>query len=59
MTRRISIILILSLLTVAFVAMTAHAVKSPDEVPRVINPLVYKSIQYALPYADASNIGSL
>jgi hypothetical protein len=57
MTRRISTILILSLLAVAFVAMSAHAVKSPDESPRVINPLVYKSLQYAFP--DASNVGSL
>jgi len=57
MTRRISTILVLSLLVVAFLAMSAHAVKSPDESPRVINPLVYKSLQYAFP--DASNVGSL
>ena len=57
MTRRISTILILSLLAVAFVAMSAHAVKSPDESPRVINPLVYKSLQYAFP--DATNSGIL
>jgi hypothetical protein len=57
MTRRISTILVLSLLAVAFVAMSAHAVKSPDESPRVINPLVYKSLQYAFP--DASNVGTL
>jgi hypothetical protein len=37
--------------------MSAHAVKSPEESPRVINPLVYKSLQYAFP--DASNVGSL
>ena len=57
MTRRISTILILSLLAVAFVAMSAHAVKSPDESPRVINPLLNKSLQYAFP--DATNPGIL
>ena len=59
MTRRISTIVVLSLLAVVFVAMSAHAVKSPDESPRVINPLVYKSMHYALPYPDATNTGSL
>jgi len=59
MTSRISTILVLSLLAVVFVAMSAHAVKSPDESPRVINPRLQKAMHYALPYPDASNTGSL
>ncbi len=59
MTRRISTIVVLSLLAVVFVAMAAHAVKSPDESPRVTNPLVRKAMHYALPYADESNTGPL
>ncbi len=54
MTRRISTILVLSLLAVVFVAMAAHAVKSPDESPRVINPRLQKAMHYALPYPDAN-----
>ncbi len=48
MTRKISSLLILSLLIFAFMAMGAYAAKEPVA-KRVINPLVNKSLQYAFP----------
>ncbi len=47
MTRKISSLLILSLLLFAFLAMNAYAGKEPAK--RVINPLINKSLQYAFP----------
>ncbi len=59
MTRRISTIVVLSLLAVVFVAMAAHAVNSPDKIPRVVNPLLLeKAFNYgALPYANENYTG--
>jgi len=60
MTRRITLLLILSLTLVAFMAMAAFAAKSPTE-KRVKETNVHKLLQYAFPYPDESigyNTGS-
>ncbi|MFH1686334.1 MAG: hypothetical protein ABIE70_02280 [bacterium] len=54
MLRRISTLIILSLLVVAFFAMTAAAASEYVPTKRVSNPMVSKVMQYALPYPDES-----
>ncbi len=51
MTRKISSVAILSLLLLAFLGMSAFAAKEAPA-KRVIDPQVYKSLQYSFPYPD-------
>lgn len=50
MTRKISSVAILSLLLLAFMGMSAFAAKEAPK--RVIDPQVYKSLQYSFPYPN-------
>ena len=57
--RRFSVLLVLSLLVVAFMAMSATAAKAPNT-SRVKNPLLIKQAEYAFPnendFTRSSNI---
>ncbi|MDH4158046.1 MAG: glycoside hydrolase, partial [candidate division Zixibacteria bacterium] len=55
MTRRLTVLFILSLTLVALMAMTAFAAKAPVS-KRVINPRVYNVMDYVLPYPDENAI---
>ena len=54
MTRKIFSVAILSLLLFAFLGSTAFAAKEPPA-RRVVDPQIYKSLQYSLPYPDEHN----